>query len=142
MHLSQPETTEEFAQYYELRWRILRKPWGQPRGSEQDSEDASSYHLMARDKQQLIGVARLQFLGDGSAQLRYMAVAEAWQKKGVGRKILRHMEEVARQRGARHLLLHARDNALGFYSKLGYQTLEPSYCLFGSIQHYKMQKAL
>lgn len=142
MQLSQPETAEEFAQYYQLRWRILRKPWGQPRGSEQDMEEASSYHLMARDGQQVTGVARLQFPSEGTAQLRYMAVADDWQKKGVGREIVQHMEGVARQQGARQLFLHARNNALGFYQKLGYQILEPSYCLFGSIQHYKMQKTL
>ncbi len=142
MQLSQPETAEEFAQYYELRWRILRKPWGQARGSEQDMEEASGYHLMARDGQQTIGVARLQFPGDDAAQLRYMAVANDWQKKGVGREIVQHMEGVARQQGARHLFLHARDNALGFYQKLGYEIVEPSYLLFGSIQHYKMQKIL
>lgn len=142
MYLSQPETTEEFEQYYELRWRILRHPWGQPRGSEQDMEEASSYHLMARDGQQVIGVARLQFPTDDTAQLRYMAVADAWQEKGVGREIVEHMEGIARQQGARQLFLHARDNALGFYRKLGYEIVEPSYLLFGSIQHYKMQKNL
>ncbi len=142
MHLSPPETAEEFAQYYELRWRILRKPWGQARGSEQDMQEASSYHLMARDGQQLIGVARLQFPGDKAAQLRYMAVADAWQGKGVGREIVQHMEGIARQQEACHLFLHARDNALGFYQKLGYEIVEPSYLLFGSIQHYKMQKIL
>ena len=146
MHLSQPETAEEFAQYYELRWRILRKPWGQPRGSEQDMEETGSYHLMARDEQhdgqQVIGVARLQFTNDNAAQLRYMAVADDWQKKGVGRGIVLHMEGIARQQGAQHLFLHARDNALGFYQKLGYEVIEPSYLLFNSIQHYKMQKTL
>lgn len=142
MCLNQPETAEEFAQYYELRWRILRKPWNQPRGSEQDMEEASSYHLMARDGQHVIGVARLQFPTDDAAQLRYMAVDDAWQGKGVGRKIVSHMEEVARQQGAHHLFLHARDNALGFYQKLGYEIVEPSYLLFASIQHYKMQKSL
>lgn len=142
MQLSQPETAEEFAQYYELRWHILRKPWGQPMGSEQDMQEASSYHLMARDGQQIIGVARLQFPGDEAAQLRYMAVANDWQGKGIGRQIVLHMEGVARQQGAHQLFLHARDNALGFYRKLGYEIIEPSYLLFGSIQHYKMQKDL
>lgn len=142
MQLSQPETAEEFAQYYELRWRILRKPWGQPRGSEQDMEETSSYHLMARDGQQVAGVARLQFPTNETAQLRYMAVADAWQGKGVGRQIVSHMENIARQQGAHQLFLHARNNALGFYRKLGYEIVEPSYLLFDSIQHYKMQKNL
>jgi N-acetylglutamate synthase-like GNAT family acetyltransferase len=142
MHLSQPETAEEFAQYYELRWRILRKPWGQPRGSEQDMEEGNAYHIMAVDNDQVVAVARLQFPLPSQAQLRYMAVDQPFQGQGIGRAIVEHMEQYARQQGAGSLFLHARDNALGFYKSMGYSISEKSYLLFESIQHYKMQKGL
>jgi N-acetylglutamate synthase-like GNAT family acetyltransferase len=142
MYLSQPETAEEFAQYYELRWRILRKPWGQPRGSEQDMEESDAYHIMAVDNDQVLAVARLQFPLPSQAQLRYMAVDDQYQGQGIGRAIVKHMEQYARQQGADSLFLHARDNALGFYKSMGYNISEKSYLLFESIQHYKMQKSL
>jgi len=142
MHLCSPKTNAEFEKYFELRWRILRKPWNEPRGSEQDSEEVNSYHLMAIENDQLIGVARLQFTDNHSAQLRYMAVDSKHQNKGVGSIIIEHLEAYAKQHDANELFLHARDNALEFYKKLGYEITEKSYLLFNSIQHYKMRKEL
>jgi len=142
MHLRSPETDSEFEKYFELRWRILRKPWNQPKGSEQDSDEDSSYHLMAIENDQVIGVARLQFTNNNSAQLRYMAVDNVHQKKGIGKSIINHLETYAKQHGAHELFLNARDNALIFYTRLGYEIMGKSYLLFNSIQHYKMSKKL
>ena len=142
MHLCSPKTESEFEDYFELRWRILRKPWNQPQGSEQDADEDISYHLMAIDNDQVIGVARLQFTNNNSAQLRYMAMDNNYQKLGIGRSIVEHMEAYAIQHEANELFLNARDNALIFYKKLGYEITEKSYLLFNSIQHYKMRKKL
>lgn len=142
MQLIEPRTEQEFEQYFELRWRILRAPWQQPRGSERDDEEDQAYHIMAVDNQQAIGVARLQFVTPDMAQLRYMAIDNLRQGQGVGRKIVEHMEDYARQHAARTLMLHARQNALGFYLALGYGIDELSYLLFNEIQHYKMLKHL
>jgi hypothetical protein len=40
------------------------------------------------------------------------------------------------------IILHARETAIPFYEKLSYQLQEPSYKLFGEIQHYLMSKKL
>jgi len=142
MHLSSPKTKHEFEDYFELRWRILRKPWNEPQGSEQDDDEDSSYHLMATENDKVIGVARLQIINNNSAQLRYMAVDNNHQKQGVGRSVIEHLEAYAKQHGVSELFLHARDNALLFYKKLGYEITEKSYLLFNSVQHYKMCKKL
>ena len=122
--------------------REFNETWNQPKGSEQDMEEDISYHIMAIDHQQIVGVARLQFPEEYSAQLRYMAVDDRYQKRGVGRAIITHMENYARQHSSKELFFNARDNALGFYEKLGYKITEKSYLLFDSIQHYKMSKTL
>jgi len=142
MHLDSPKTHAEFKQYFELRWRILRKPWNEPEGSEQDSDEDSAYHLMTIEKGRIMGVARLQFVENNSAQLRYMAVDKAHQNKGIGRSMIEHMETYAKQHAANELFMHARENALIFYKNLGYEITEKSYLLFDSIQHYKMIKKL
>jgi N-acetylglutamate synthase-like GNAT family acetyltransferase len=142
MHLCSPKTKSEFEKYFELRWQILRKPWGQPKGSEQDSDEDNSYHLMAIENGRVIGIARLQFTKHNAAQLRYMAVDSAHQKKGIGKSLIEHLETYAKQHEVNELFLHARDNALIFYKKLGYEITEKSYLLFDSIQHYKMCKKL
>jgi len=142
MLLSSPKTKREFEDYFELRWRILRKPWNEPQGSEQDDDEDSSYHLMVTESDKVIGVARLQFVNNNSAQLRYMAVDNNYQKQGIGRRVIGHLEAYAKQHEANELFLHARDNALVFYKKLGYEITEKSYLLFNSVQHYKMCKKL
>ena len=140
--LQEPQTPEDFEKYFELRWRILRKPWGEPRGSEQDEQEHNSYHIMAVKDNKVVGVARLQFPEQATAQLRYMAVDEAYQGKGIGRAIIEHIEQCAKNNSAEELFFNARDNALGFYEKLGYRFIAKTYLLFDSIQHYKMSKKL
>ncbi len=142
MHITSPQTKEEFRQYYHLRWRILRKPWGQPEGSERDEKDDHCYHIMAIRNNIVVGVARLEFPEKNSAQLRYMAIDNRHQKLGIGQIIIKHIEEHAKQNGAVELFLNARENALGFYEKLGYKNTEKTYILFDCIQHFKMIKTL
>ncbi|MEJ2362384.1 MAG: thioesterase, partial [Gammaproteobacteria bacterium] len=36
-----PQTKQEWQAYFDLRWRILRAPWQQARGSERDDLEAS-----------------------------------------------------------------------------------------------------
>ena len=133
---------KQFEDYYELRWRVLRKPWNQPRGSEKDELEDKSIHIMACDGDKIVGVARLHFNSKEEAQIRYMAVDENYRRRGIGSMMLQRSEEIAKERGASHIVLNARENAVGFYEKNGYKIVEKSYVLFGEIQHYKMMKKL
>ena len=56
MKITEPASAEEFEQYYELRWKILRAPWNQVRCSERDDDDKSSTHLMVLDKTPIGGI--------------------------------------------------------------------------------------
>jgi hypothetical protein len=51
MELISPKTKDEFSKYYLLRYNILRKPWKQLPGSEQDESDKDSIHRMIVDSQ-------------------------------------------------------------------------------------------
>lgn len=142
MKVSEPTTPKEFAQYYDLRWRLLRKPWKQPKGSEHDDLDAQSVHIIASEKDDLIGIGRLHFNSPQEAQIRFMAVEKSHQNKGIGSKILKKLEEKGKQKGATSIVLDARSFAVDFYKKNGYHIIGESYLLFGSIQHFKMKKEL
>ena len=133
---------KQFEEYYELRWRVLRKPWAQPRGSEKDEMENKSIHIMACNENKIVGVARLHFNSSKEAQIRYMAVDEGYRKQGLGSMMLKRLEEIAREKGASYIILNARENAVSFYEKNGYEIIEKSYVLFGEIQHYKMKKIL
>jgi len=142
MKICTPETEEDFEKYYELRWRILRKPWQQNRGTEKDNNENNSYHLMAIEDNYIAGVARLQNISSTEAQLRYMAVDNNYQNQGIGKAIVQSMEDYAIKNNIHSIILHARENAVGFYEKTGYEIIEKSYLLFDCIQHYKMKKTL
>lgn len=42
--VSTPQSSEDWQAYYQLRWQVLRAPWGEPRGSEQDDMEQDSEH--------------------------------------------------------------------------------------------------
>ncbi len=137
----EPSTSGELQRYYDLRWKILRAPWNQPRGSERDELEQSSHHLMAVDrKQAVIAVGRLQFNSIREAQIRYMAVDIDQQRKGVGTLLLDELEQKAAKLGAAHIVVDARESALRFYRKQGYEAEGPGHVLFNAIAHVRMRK--
>ena len=58
-----PKTESEVELYYQIRFEELRKPWGQPIGSEKDSIEHECVHRMIQNENNFIGVARLQYNG-------------------------------------------------------------------------------
>ena len=143
MKIIEPSTPDEYQRYYGLRWKILRAPWNQPRGSEQDELEQSSHHLMVIDSDPtVIGVGRLQFNTIKEAQIRYMAIDIDQQRKGIGTLLLHALEDKAVELGAACIVLDAREHALGFYQKQGYELEGPGHVLFSTIPHVKMRKTL
>lgn len=138
----EPKTKNDFDQYYNLRWRILRQPWDQPHGSEKDDKEQDSIHIMVSDKDKIIGVGRGHFNTKTEAQIRYMAVEEGFQGKGVGIKILEALEKRLIEKGAKTIILNSRKNAVKFYQKHGYKIIGKGHTLFGVIKHFKMRKDL
>lgn len=142
MVIKQAHSKDEFAQYYNLRWRILRKPWGQPEGSEKDDLEDTCIHIIAKDDETIVGIGRLQFNSKDEAQIRYMAVEPEYEGQYIGKQIVATLEEQARINSRTTIMLDAREPAIGFYENLGYIKKEKTYLLFNKIQHYKMRKTI
>ena len=141
MEIRSPETEEEFAAYYELRWRVLRKPWGQPSGSERDELDAAATHVAGYDEaKRLVCVGRLHAVDTGVGQVRYMAVEESVRGRGLGQAVLDELERLAKRQGMTAIRLDARESAVGFYQRNGYATEGESHTLFAVVHHSKMRK--
>ena len=141
--VSRPQSAEEFKEYYDLRWRLLRQPWGQPRGSEKDELEAGSHHVTVRDENgRLLGIGRLHLNNDQEAQIRYMAIEEDAQGRGIGRAIMESLESIARELGARVIALDAREHAVGFYERFAYRVVGAGPTKFDAIKHSKMELCL
>jgi len=137
-----PETAEEWEDYYDLRFRVLREPLGQSRGSERNEGDETGIHFALYHDKSLKAIARSDHSGEKTAQVRFVAVETDQQGSGYGRMIMEATENEAKKRGDNKMILHARDYAVDFYLKLGYTLIEPSHKLFGILQHYIMEKRL
>ena len=142
MKITEPKTKLDFDSYYDLRWRVLRKPWKQPKGSEKDDLEDKSIHLMARAGPNVIGVARAHFNSANEGQIRYMAIDQQYRGKGIGSKLLAELEKRVRQKGTCLITLNARETAVGFYENHDYEIVAKSHTLYNSIEHFKMTKNL
>lgn len=137
-----PKTSDEFKIYYDIRFTELRKPWGQPIGSEKDSLENECIHRMLTSASEYIGVARLQFNKTSQAQIRYMAIKKEYQRQGYGKLLIDDMEKNAKENGASEIILESREQAIKFYQKLNYKLEKKTHLLFDEIQHFLMKKYL
>lgn len=138
-----PKNQQEWDKYYQLRWEVLRKPWNQPVGSEKDASEDTSIHFMAINEQkEILGVCRLQKNSETEGQIRFMAVSENAQGKGIGKLLIKAAEKKAIELGINTIILQARENAVPFYKSCKYEIVEKTFVLFDTIQHYLMTKKL
>ena len=142
IEIRSPKTQNEWESYYDLRYRILREPWNQPPGSERNEGDETAIHTALFENGKILGVSRLDSAEQEIGQIRFMAVETNQQGKGIGEQLMHQLELIALERGHKKIILHAREIAVGFYQKLGYELKEKSHLLFGEIQHFLMEKQL
>jgi putative acetyltransferase len=75
-----------------------------------------------------IGCCALVPIEPGSYEVAKMAVAEEWQGRGIGRRVLGYTIQKARELGASRLYLETNErlaNAIHLYESLGFQHLPP-----------------
>jgi predicted GNAT family N-acyltransferase len=143
LRIAKPETPEQLEEYFDLRWRILRAPWDQLRGSEMDEFDEVADHVTVRDHDgRLVGIGRLHLNNEKEAQIRYMATEEDCRGLGIGRALIERLEELAGSRGVERIVLNARVDVVGFYQRFGYSVIGPGPTLFDKLKHSKMEKRL
>ena len=137
-----PTTSKEWEQYYNLRFTVLREPWGQLKGSEILTDEDQADHAMVIESEtdKIVGVARMQTNSPTQGQVRCVAVSPEMQGRGVGKLLMSYLENVAHEKRFKEIVLDARENALKFYFSIGYEIIGDSYLLFDVIQHFKMIK--
>ena len=136
-----PKTPEEFQRYRDLRWKILRAPFNQPKITEEDDVGTEDFPIMVCELDCIpIGVGRAHFISEDEAQIRSISVEPELEGKGVGSIVLKELEKIVTEKGARRIIIHSRNSAIEFYKKNGYKEVEPSYTLFDEIEHTLMEK--
>lgn len=129
-------------QAVELRRRVLRIPLGLDFTDAELAAESDDLHLVARDADgNVSGCLILVDAGSGVVKMRQVAVDPALQRLGLGTELVRASEQIARERGFLVMRLHARDSAVPFYARLGYEVEGPEFEEVG-IPHRKMARPL
>jgi ribosomal protein S18 acetylase RimI-like enzyme len=88
------------------------------------------------------------FLEGNQYQIRGMAVLEEFQKMGFGEALLRYCENEIRLKKGELIWFNARETAVGFYKKSGYEIIGgqfeipdvgPHYVLFKKIENQELE---
>lgn len=138
-----PTTENQLNKYFHFRWQMLREPWQMPIGSERDEYDSMSHHRMIVDgRGRVMAIGRLYITPDCEGQIRYMAVKGARRSKGMGSLVLVALESLARQEGAKRLVCRAREDAISFYAKNGFEPRGEMNDERGPMRHQQMVKPL
>lgn len=131
----------EYQQMIKLRDAILRKPLGLGFTPEDLEKEKDNMLIGAFEDERMLGCCMLVEEQPDIVRLRQMAVLNDLQGKGIGRALMNFAENLARDRGYKIIRMHARDNAVGFYEKVGYKIKGDKFIEI-TIPHYVMEKDL
>lgn len=127
------------AQTHALRHAVL---WpDKPLAYVQLPDDDAGQHFGAFMAGALVAVISLFVGADGVARFRKFATDPAWQGRGVGTALLRHVIAQAQAQGASQLWCDARQNTLPFYQRFG---LAPEGKVFykGEVAYLRLSRTL
>ena len=136
---------DTFSEFYQaacqLRQEILRQPLGLDLFAEDLSKEINCRHFGVLSNKQLIAYLLVVPQLEDCVILRQMCVIEACRGQGVGRQLIRHVEDSLRESIITKVELAARVPAVPFYEKLGYRCISEEFDSVG-IPHRKMMKNL
>lgn len=134
--------TPEYDEAVALRYEVLRKPLGLEFLPEQLAAEWSDIHLAAVDTAgKMVAILMLTPVNDQEVKMRQVAVAPEQQGRGLGAALVAQSEEIARSMNFNRMTLHARETAVPFYLRLGYEKVGDLFEEV-SIPHFKMRKTL
>ncbi len=133
--------TPEYQQMVKLRLEILRKPLNLSFENSELDKEKNDILIAALDEDVMLGCCLLTPAGERVVRLRQMAVQNNLQGKGVGASMMNYAENIARDKGYKKLMMHARKTAVGFYEKLGYKIVGNEFTEV-NLPHFIMEKKL
>lgn len=131
--------SQEYWQSVILRHDILRAPLNMIFPPDDLESEKNSIHILCWYKNELIGSLVLNPLDHNVCQMRQVCVKDNFQNCGIGKALVNYFETVARAKGFREIIMHARQYAVKFYEKLGYIKYGEQYKLIGMF-HWNLKK--
>jgi ribosomal protein S18 acetylase RimI-like enzyme len=108
----------------------------------------TTFHFGLYNNKQLIAVISAfevknkLFTEENQYQIRGMAVLEEFQKKGFGEQLLHYCENEIRIKKGELIWFNARETAVGFYKKSGYEVIGGQFEIPNVGPHYVLFKKI
>ncbi|MCD4694522.1 GNAT family N-acetyltransferase [bacterium] len=119
--------SKEYQEAVDLRNTILRQLLGLILDEKDLQEEKSDIHIAFFENNIIIGTLILTPKDKNIVRIRQVAVANDYQGKGIGSKLVKFAEKFAIDHKFSKIILSSRNTALNFYKKNGYQTLGEEY---------------
>ena len=131
----QAVSSEQLAELYHIRREVFVVEQGVPESLEYDEfEDVCNHYGFWLDGH-AVACARWRLTKQGYAKIERCAVLIPYRGKKIGAAIVQHViNEIPEQN---IIYLHAQSNALGFYSRLGFEAVGSEF-YEAKIPHFKM----
>jgi N-acetylglutamate synthase-like GNAT family acetyltransferase len=134
-------SSEDYNKMVALRKQILRQPLGLSFTDEELANEKDEILIAAFDEDIILGCCVLSRINQETIRLRQMAVLDTLQGKGIGASIMTFAENLARDKGYKYMIMHARNTAIGFYEKFGYKAIGEEF-IEVNLPHHVMEKEL
>ncbi len=139
--IKEVETEEELARAHTIREEVLEAEQGFPHEVNVDGQDAAASHVLVLDGDIAVGTGRVVSVGPGEGKIARMALLSPYRGHGLGERLIRRLEDLARRRGLETVYLEPHPRLEAFGRKLGYEKL-PSSLELGGHQLIRMRKRL
>ena len=130
-----------YQQVIALRQQVLRAPLGLDIENDDLSDEVNQIIFIYEDDKEVKGCVLLQHYDAETFKLRQMAVAQQMQGQQIGSQLINAADTYAVQLGKSKIVLHARETAIPFYERQGYEVVGDTFYEVG-IPHKKMEKLL
>jgi predicted GNAT family N-acyltransferase len=129
----------DYSLMVKLRDDVLRKPLGLSFSPDELAREKEDILIGAFDEDEILACCLLTKVDKSTLKLRQMAVQNNMQGKGIGASMMNFAETLARDKGFRCLMMHARNTAIGFYEKFGYKIKGDEF-IEVNVPHHVMEK--
>jgi predicted GNAT family N-acyltransferase len=134
------------AQYVQaawLRYRLFYQEHNIPFESINSDVEIQDIHIavLNQNDDRVLAYGRLAQNNSLEFQIHQMVVQPEYQAKGFGSQILHSLINLAREKGARTIVLNARVTRVDFYKKFGFTTMGDIFASASTgVPHIKMQR--
>ncbi len=115
--------SSRYKELLDLRYKILLQPLGLKFLDSYREEEASFLHVgcVENSTDELIGGLILVPVNNEEIRVMQVAIDTIHQGEGIGKKLVEHAENIAKEIGYEKLVMHAMLSVVGFYEKLGFK---------------------